>query len=365
LMVNGSKVVKVEIDKGVNEAKDIVKLGKEAITRENERWAKEKTRLGTTKPPRPFRDAHKTRLDDLEKAQQTLISCLTLRFSTLGHDDEGRRYFSFSPPIMEKEAASDTFSDDLGEVGTAPKKPTGRGRRGTAFVSGGVGAMDESKREELWNWNWFVAVWGRKPEGAVVAPDPHRDEDEDGDTTDDEDDEGEGEHGGGERWWAFWRPEDIKNLSRWVAHRHGLDHEDDDRDSKDGGEAKPGPGNKKTSNGLLIPPAGPSTAASSTADAFSDRASTANLDRDEMDVDEHHETDHTNTDADARDGSPLTDFDESGDESGNKKLLDAPPNGKPSQRAVKELVSSLSGYAQLLEWRVQRGERERKAKHKD
>lgn len=52
LMTDGSKTLKAEIDKGINEAKDITKLGKEAIARENERWAKEKVRLGTTKPVR-------------------------------------------------------------------------------------------------------------------------------------------------------------------------------------------------------------------------------------------------------------------------------------------------------------------------
>ena len=313
--------------------------------------------------PRAFRDAHKTRIDDLEKAQQTLTSCLTSRFSPLGNDDEGRRYFAFSPSIMEKDAASDTTLGDLEEVGTEPRKST-RGRRAAGFVSGGVGAMDESKREELWNWSWFVAVWGRRPEGAVIAPDPHRDEDEDGDATDDEDDEDEGGPGGTERWWAFWRPEDIRNLSRWVAHCHGLDHEDEDHDPKEGDKTKSGVVKNKTSNGLLIPPAGYS-AAPSTIDAFSDRASTANLEHDTMEVDGDRETDNTNTDEARGGGSPLTDFDESGDESGNKKLLDSPPNCKPSQRAVKELVSALSGYAQLLEWRVQRGERERKAKQKD
>jgi len=223
--------------------------------------------------------------------------------------------------------------------------------------------MDESKREELWNWSWFVAVWGRRPEGAVVAPDPHRDEDEDEDATDDEDDDEEDGPGGTERWWAFWRPEDIRNLSRWIAHHHGLDHEDDGHDHKEG--EKSNTGNNNLPNGPLIPPAGRSTAGPSTVDAFSDRASTANLEHDTMEIDGGRETDNTNTDGGRGEGSPLTDFDESGDESGNKKLLDAPPNGRPSQRAVKELVSALSGYAQLLEWRVQRGERERKARQKD
>ena len=315
-----------------------------------------------------FRDVHKTRIDDLEKAQQTLASCLTSRFSSLGSDDEGRRYFAFSPSVMEKEAASDTTLGDLEEVGTEPKKSTrgGRGRRAAGFVSGGVGAMDESKREELWNWSWFVAVWGRKPEGAVVAPDPHRDEDEDGDATDDEDDEDEGEAGGSsERWWAFWRPEDIRNLSHWVAHCHGLDHGDGDHDPEEEHKTKSSTGKNKNPNGLLLPLAGHSAAAPSTVDASSDRASTVNLEHDTMEIDGGHETDNTDTDGARGEGSPLTDFDESGDESGNKKLLDSPPNGKPSQRAVKELVSALSGYAQLLEWRVQRGERERKAKQKD
>ena len=348
LVTRGSKTLKTEIDKGTNEARQISKLGKEAIARENER-RKEKTRPG---------DACATRIDDLEKAQLTLISSLTCRFSSLGRDDEGRRYFAFSPSLMEKEAASDIISDDLDEVG--PRKSTGgRGRRGTAFSSGGVGAMDESRREELWNWDWFVAVWGTKPEGAVVALNIHQDDD-DGDTTDDgEDDESEDGHEGSERWWAFWQPEDIRNLSRWIAHRHGLDHEDDNHDLKEGERAANHPASHKASNGLLVPPTGPSTAASSTVDALSDRASTK-FNRGTAEVEG---TDHTDTDD--REGSPLTDFDDSGDESGNKKLMDSPPNCKPSRRAVTELASALSGYAQLLEWRVQRGERERKAKQKD
>lgn len=52
LMMGGSKTLKAEIDKCSNEVKDIARFGKEAVTRENERWAKEKTRLGTTKPVR-------------------------------------------------------------------------------------------------------------------------------------------------------------------------------------------------------------------------------------------------------------------------------------------------------------------------
>jgi hypothetical protein len=265
---------------------------------------------------------------------------------------------------METEAVSDIISDDLGAVGTAPKKSTGggRGRKGTAYTSGGVGAMDELKREELWNWDWFVAVWGRKPEGALVTPEQHLDEDGEDTSDEDEDDEAEGGHGGSERWWAFWRPEDIRNLSRWIAYRHGLEHEDDHRDIKAAGKVTPHAAHYRASNGLLVPPTGPSTA-SSTADALSDRASTnLDYDYDAMEVDE---TDNTNTDGVPEEGSPLTDFDESGDESGNRKLMDSPPNGKPSGRAVNELVSALSGYAQLLEWRVQRGERERKARQRD
>ena len=212
----------------------------------------------------------------------------------------------------------DIISDDLEEVGTAPKRSTGggRSRRGTAFVAGGAGAMDEAKREELWNWDWFVAVWGSRPEGAVVAPDPHHEEDGDA-TDDDEEYEREDEREGSERWWAFWRPEDIRNLSRWIAHGHGLGHEDHDHGAKERERVKSGTGNNGTSNSLLNPPAGPSTAASSTADAFSDRASTINLDHEAMEVDDDGDTDAHKS---GGEGSPLTDIDESGDESGNKKL---------------------------------------------
>jgi len=67
LILGGSKRLKAEIDTGPNEAKDIMKRGKEAIARENERWAKEKARLGTPKPSWPLRDAHKTRINDLRR----------------------------------------------------------------------------------------------------------------------------------------------------------------------------------------------------------------------------------------------------------------------------------------------------------
>ena len=286
-------------------------------------------------------DAHETRVDDLEKAQLTLISSFTSRFSSLGRDDEGRQYFAFSPSLTEREAAEEIISYTEG----------GRGRRGTVLASGSVRTMDESKREELWNWDWFVAVRGRRPADATVAPDLYQDE-YDGDTTDDED-------GKSERWWAFWRPEDIRNLSGWIAYRHGLEHEGDDHDFK-GEKIVPHVARHKTSNGLLVPPTGTSTT-SSTADALSE---SSNLNHDAMKIEE---TDNENTDTDGipGEGSPLTDFDESEDESGIKKLMDFPQNGKPSRKAVEELISALSGYAQLLEWRVQRGERERKARQRD
>jgi len=100
--------------------------------------------------PRVFRDAHKTRTDELGKAQQTLTSCLT-RFSPFGNDGEWRGHFVFLPSAMEKDAASDTTLGDPEEVGTEPKKSTrgSRGRRAAGFVSRGAGAMDESKREEF------------------------------------------------------------------------------------------------------------------------------------------------------------------------------------------------------------------------
>lgn len=59
-----------------------------------------------------------------------------------------------------------------------------------------------------------------------------------------------------------------------------------------------------------------------------------------MEVDEDHQTGEAPGEA-----SLLTGFDGSGDNRGNKKLLDFRPNGKPARRAVKELVGALSGYA--------------------
>jgi hypothetical protein len=126
----------------------------------------------------------------------------TLRFAPIGTDDEGRVYYALSPGLTERESAAALIN------GNAPKKPRRRGGPGGSVY------LDEEERKLFIKWSWFVAVWGKIPEGATIATDEGKDE---------EADDGE------EKWWGFWEPEKIRELALWITIRNGLDESAEDQ----------------------------------------------------------------------------------------------------------------------------------------
>lgn len=171
-----------------------------------------------------------------------LVYGSTPRFAPIGTDDEGRVYYALSPGLAERDAAAALIDGEA-----QPK----RNRR----VVGGVVSLDEKERESLTSWSWFLAVWGKKPAGAVLEI---------------EEDEDDGE----EKWWGFCKPQHIKELAQWITSKHGLDdlEEDEMKDDILGAAA--------SSHGA------DSDAASSVGDATEDSSVVANESALEDDVEE-------------------------------------------------------------------------------
>lgn len=206
--------------------------------------------------------AHKLALQDLEEAQRILMYSCAPRFGPLGTDDGGRSYYALSPGIAEREWATAVIS---GEKLKRSRK-----------VVGGVVSLEEAQRESLTCWSWFLAIYGKKPEGAEV----------------DDDDRDNGE----KKWWGFWQADSIKELAHWIALKNGLDDEDEDQ----------------TDDEILV-------AAPSTASAHSDAASSVG--------------DAAEDSPGTRDASPLTDPEDE-DEDGDAA---PPPSDKALKNLVSGL----------------------------
>jgi hypothetical protein len=202
------------------------------------------------------------------------------RFGPVGTDDDGRRYYALSPGLAEREWATVLIS---GEKSVQSRR-----------VVRGVMSLEETQRESLVCWSWFLAVYGKKPGGAQV----------DGGEKDD----------GEKKWWGFWQPPVIEELAQWVALKNRLNDGDED----------------EVDDEILA--AAPS-AASANSDATGGMG------------------DATGDSGGTRDVSPLTD-----PEDEDEGTHAAPP---PSDKALKNLVTGLNSYANLLSSRVERGERER------
>ena len=152
------------------------------------------------------------------------------------------------------------------------------------------------------HWSWFLAVWGSKPEGAVI----------DGDNEEDEDEEDV------ERWWGFWDPAEISRLAEWHAVKHGFDlaakrAPKDDEDSD--GDLVALPDNDRKSRGR---PSNASSRAHTADDSGDEGDGSTDADGDvQMRADEH--------------GEPL-----------------------PTRRGLRRLARGLKEYGELLEWRIKR-----------
>lgn len=268
-----SPAIRDALEAGSVDEKELSRSVKEAVTNENMRWkslseSKDKAR----------REQHNALLRDLEFSHRIAATRLAPRFSPLGGDNEGRIYFVVSPGVGESEAAVQLIN------GKDTRVKIGRKR-----------VFTEDDRREMQRWSWFVAVWGKKPEGALEAE--SLDTDDDGD---DERDENE------ECWWGFYQPEEITKLADWLAIKCGI---------VDGSESHSQEANGQPSRRKRVASTSSSALTSLTA---------------------------------SRAASPLSELSD----------IDAEERCTPLQRELSDLVRGLQGYAGLLEWRIQRASRD-------
>lgn len=275
-----SPAIREALDSGATDEKELSKNVREAITNENARWKN----LSETKD-KARREQHNKLLRDLEFSHRIASTRHLPRFAPLGEDLDGRVYYALAPSVGESEAANQLIH------GKDTRVKIGRKR-----------VFTEDDRREMQRWSWFIAVWGKKPEGADEATQEEADEDERRD-----DDE--------EAWWGFWQPAEISKLAEWIAIKSGVAAEGED--------------GATTANGTTK---GKQTAGRGRTSSSSSRLTSL---------------------ASSREISPLSDL--SDDEDGDVYMkTDADGNRVPVKSELAHLAEKLREYAELLEWRIQR-----------
>ncbi|KAI0766519.1 hypothetical protein BC629DRAFT_1737547 [Irpex lacteus] len=292
----GSPAIRDALDAGASEEKEYAKLAREAIASENSRWKESKESKGVNDGKKgdlkAARDHHHRTIEELEGAHRLLAPRYISRVSPLGRDADGRIYYAMTPGVGETDAMINLLKGKDGRVKVGRKK----------------GGFTEEDRREMERWAWFVAVWGRKPEGADIAK---RDDDEDDESDEESDDE---------CWWGFWQPEEITKMAEWLSIKSGLeDHV---------GEIAKANGTK--TNGAAKGKGKVKDARSRTSTATSSLSSLST---------------HASSLTDVSDISDLSE-----DET-NQVNFDRPLGHK---RELRELVSGLKEYADLLQWRIKR-----------
>jgi hypothetical protein len=292
--VISSSAVRDALDAGPLEEKEYTKLSRETIVAENNRWkeAKEAKSQSESKKgeAKALRDRHQQTLEDLEYANRLAsLRCIS-RVSPLGRDFDGRVYFAMTPGVGESDASISLLKGKDGRVKVGRKK----------------GGFTEEDRREMERWSWFIAVWGRKPQGAEVAK-RDEDEDEDEETNDDSDEE---------CWWGFWQPQEIQKVAEWLAIKAGL--EDDSAVA--------------TTTAKANRPAKTKGARSRTSTGTSSLSSLSSS--------------RVNSISDISDISDLSDDDQE-----SRVSLERPLGHK---REVAQLASGLKDFADLLQWRIRR-----------
>lgn len=203
-----------EMEQGIKDSKDAARDAREAAKRENDQWEQarkpaEHTIIKTTNKGKE-KDAkqtqenvekrmlHKARLLNIDNALKIVTSGFAPRFSALGADHEGRMYYALRPGYPEREAALEYLE------ALSSDKPTKVKRKARN--------IGDTKREELTEWSWFIAVWGKKPQATPARTAGH-----------DKSSDGEG----GESWWALGESEEILKVADWITIKCGLEDEED------------------------------------------------------------------------------------------------------------------------------------------
>lgn len=269
-------VIREAIEVGATDEKELAKDAKDAVNKENTRWKEAKTAKESKGGLQAQKERHNQTIQNIEYAHRVAVHRCIPRFMPIGRDPEGRIYFALSPGAAERDSAIQLLG------GKDVKVKFGRKR----------GPFTEEDRKE--RWSWFVAIWGRKPPGAVVA----KDED---DTSEDEDEDEE-------CWWGFWDHKEISNLANWLSIKHGLDVE------------------QPQLTALSSKPKAQDAANSSRPSSSRARNSMAN----------------------SRALSPLSDL--SSDEDDDPMNIDC----GPTRLELSRLVRSLKEFGEVLQWRIQR-----------
>ncbi|KAJ3007977.1 hypothetical protein NUW54_g3334 [Trametes sanguinea] len=207
--------------------------------------------------------------------------------------------------MIEREAAVDLLEGGTGEVRWGKRR----------------GVADEASRKRMRHWSWFLAVYGRKPEGAQVANSVG----------------GDGNAG----------PEEVAKLSEWLAAKYGIDIE---------AKRLPKASNEGTavdsSEPAMVPetktrgrPSNASSAADTSYEASSSRfRAFASLNRETSD----HEAEYT----------PSSNSSDADDELYMR--VDAGGDPVPTRQDLVGLVRSLADYADLLDWRIKHASKDTK-----
>jgi hypothetical protein len=119
-------------------------------------------------------------LDGLTHAKNLILRTLDCATKPLGTDPTGREYWTLTPGFPEREHA-----EDLLGLRTPLEVPRTAKERADYMEKA---TKSEAERRKMDQWSWLVAVWGSEP----------------------------GSDTGEQRWWGFWKPEDIEQLANWV-----------------------------------------------------------------------------------------------------------------------------------------------------
>ncbi|KAI0821692.1 hypothetical protein BC628DRAFT_1523476 [Trametes gibbosa] len=309
-----TKAVHEDFDRAVSQEKDLVRAARELTAEENARWKSSQDIKDATRADRnAARADHKAALSAIEHALSVAMAECIPRLAPLGRDADGRVYYALTPGMIEREDTVNLLEDDKRDIRLGKRR----------------GVADESQRQRMRHWSWFIAVWGRKPEGAEVSKLSHDDNDLEEEEEADEDEDAQG-------WWGFWQPEEVAKLSEWLAMKHGIDL-----------EAKRG--SKEPEDTAAVPVtqinkrhSGSSTGGSSHAGPSRCGPRTfASLNKDTEDEDELH--------------GPISISSDSDD--GEAQTFEIAP---PKKHEIRRLAKGLKEYADLLEWRVTRMSKETK-----
>ncbi|RPD54734.1 hypothetical protein L226DRAFT_560379 [Lentinus tigrinus ALCF2SS1-7] len=332
-----TKVIQDDFERGATQEKDLARAARELSAAENARWKEAKAKRGESnerangkadqakgksKAPavslaerRAALAAHEAALAKYEFAHHIAAAECISRFGPLGRDTEGRIYYAITPGVTEREAAVELLEGGKGNVKFGKRR-----------------VAEEDVRKEMKHWSWFVAIWGRKPEGAEVAK-PKDDEDAEDDGNEDD-----------ERWWAFWQPEQVSKLAEWLAMKYSIDLEAK-RPTKDSSDSAVLKVDDADAEKL--------TAKDNKSRGRPSNASSANS------VSRPRKFASLNKDSDSEDESRSDEYDDETDADGDVHMrFDRRGEPVPTKNDLRALARGLKDYAELLEWRIKHSAKE-------